>query len=117
MSYRLFLFVGHFAHDGNFAAIQINKSANAALPKVNQPLDVRDVQRSAVEFCCGDARRVGNWDITIENNHITFCEFSDSKALAWILELARTRNVDVIEGGTMRVVPLTELSSMAASPA
>lgn len=114
MSYRLLFFVGHFVHDGRFAAIQADERTRVALPQIRQPLDESDCRQSAVEFCDGDVDRVNNWDMKVENGQIAFCEFSDATAVAWILELARTKSLDVIEGGTMRVMPLSELSSIAA---
>jgi hypothetical protein len=117
MSYRLLYFIGRFVHDGNFAAIQRDENLRASIPKPRQPLieSDGDAQRSAIEFCDGDSSRVRKWDLKFEDNFITFCEFGDAKALAWILEFVRTRNLDFIEGGTMRVVPHSELGSLAAS--
>jgi len=117
MAYRLFYFIGRFVHDSNFAAIQTDEKTRIARPKVKQPLDEADVRQSAIVSCGGDAGRVSDWDIKIENNQIVFCEFSDAKALAWVLELVRSKNLDVIEGGTMRVIPKSELNSLADSTA
>jgi hypothetical protein len=109
MAYRLQFFVGHFIHDGRFAIVQIDETSNLASLRVRQPLDECEMRTSAIGFCGGDARRVMDWDIYFKNDQMVFCEFSDPTALAWIRELMRTRHLDVIDGSTFRLVPLSDL--------
>ena len=115
MTDRFLLYVGHFDHNDKFASIHTDDRTTMAYPKVNKPLCEGVTLASAINFCGGDANRVSNWDVRVENGHIVFCELIDAKALEWVRELFRTESMDVIEGGTMRVVPISEIDSLVAS--
>src|SRR5688572_13773550 len=84
MAYMLGFFVGHFFHDGNFASTKIDDTTKLGKPVVQAPLDGDEMRQLAVDFCNGDAERIGEWDIRFANGLIIFCEFRDTKALAWV---------------------------------
>ncbi len=114
MAYRLLFYIGHFAHDDSFAEADVDGETGLAYPKVKQPLYENELLESAIRFCDGDSIRVENWEFRFNNDHLECSFLSDQKAREWLFYLVQSRNLDAVDGSTLRVIPLSEIASMAS---